>query len=549
MTMKSLLTYSFTVAALLHTVPACIDDPSAEDIADDQEVDADGKADTTAPIVSNDNLNGQWVTTIAGQKQAADTVIESWTAVGIKLHYGTKVISATRSGDKLTATGLSLDIKPNKSGVKDDTIEGTIDGQTVHFDRDVTIKPPITLAFPGDRPYRVWLNETIVPQAQLDRESYISLNATTMLKFLTSCELYKHGSWLRTYFKGATFAEQAANFRKVVYAVNGMTVTPRQMTSNYKFSSTLQANLKDPTKVGLAMSTFSMYFTTSAGRALRMPLTSDSTAYFITDRPVRSEKIGLVVMDTPSHGPLASTFGRQLLDMAAMLPSDNTTYARTMMELLVKSDNRSASQLSGTAKSAMTDWFAVMAIEDYRGIAFGNANLGWGYNMTNVQFYGLLTRALARPGQNDSAGKPILGQVIVGNELRPGDASYADVLNGGNDMQEYPDMASLKTLATAFLRQAHPDAIAAVEAAFAGVVPKNQLDFRAQQDVFHYITAQLYDSQGRTANLKGASADAAVTSVVRLLDTLNQDSAAFEAYVLAHGKTKSNVAAPKSTGF
>jgi len=40
-----------------------------------------------------------------------------------------------------------------------------------------------------------------------------------------------------------------------------------------------------------------------------------------------------------------------------------------------------------------------------------------------------------------------------------------------------------------------------------------------------------------------------VTAVVTLFATLNAESAQFEAYVLAHGITKSNVAAPQSTGF
>src|SRR5690242_19064671 len=129
-----------------------------------------------------------------------------------------------------------------------------------------------------------------------------------------------------------------------------------------------------------------------------------------------------------------------------------------------------------------------MTIEDYRGVAFGNPDLGWGYNMTEVQFFGLVARALARPTQNDSTGKPILGQVIVGSQLKPGDPSYADVLNGGNDMQEYPDMARLKQLATAFLLRDHPELVQAVYDAFAGVVPKDQADYRAQSDIFHYIT-------------------------------------------------------------
>ena len=123
------------------------------------------------------------------------------------------------------------------------------------------------------------------------------------------------------------------------------------------------------------------------------------------------------------------------------------------------------------------------------------------------------------------------------------------MLNGGNDMQEYPDMARLKTLATNFLRRNHADKVAAVETAFAIVVPKSQLDGRAQADIFHFITAELYDSAGRTANLKGAAADAAVNAVVALFDTLSADSANFEAFVLQNGIVKSNMPAPKSTGF
>jgi hypothetical protein len=548
-----LLSRAAVLGALLVTAaiaPACVaashDVPVDEQA--DQEVDANGQAITT-PVVTDDNLNGLWVATVGGQKQPNDVVIESWSAIGIRLHWGGQTLQLTRTGDHLAGAGVTLDVKPNKAGVKDDTFDGTVGGATVHLARDTAPKPPITLTFPGDRPYRSWLVDTLAPLAQQDRESYVHMQSDSMLSFLTSCELWKHGSWLRQYFKGATFTEQAKSFKNVAYAMNGHDSTPRQMTSDYTFSHTLQANLADASKVALAMSTFSMYFTTAAGRALRLPMTAGATGYFITDRPTRAERIGLVVMSTPTHGPLASTFGRQLLDLGAMPAIDDALYARAMMELFVKSDNRGAAALSGTGQSALTDWFSVMAIEDYRGVAFGWPGLGWGTNMTDVQFYGLVVRALARPGAVDDAGKPVLGQVVVSGELRPGDPSYADVLNGGNDMQEYADMASLKQSATSWLRAAHPQEMAAVEAAFANVVPKSELDARAQVDVFHFVTAQLYDASGRTANLKGASANAAIDAVVALFDVMKRDSAAFEAYLLSHGYTKSNAAAPKSTGF
>ncbi|MEO8550767.1 MAG: hypothetical protein ABI678_12365, partial [Kofleriaceae bacterium] len=392
-----------------------------------------------------------------------------------------------------------------------------------------------TLPLPGDRPFRTFLTTELIPAAQHDREAYKKIDSTKLWTWLQTCELFKAGSWQRKYFKGATRAEQTATLQTAVDALDGLKTTPHAIIHSSKFSKAIQAGLKDPSLVGLALSNFAMYFTTGAGGAIHLPITSTSFAYFITDRPTRGDKIGLVVMDTPSHGPLASTFGRQLLDMGAMPAGDTVKYAKTLAELMVKSDAHSAASLSAKGISAITDWYSVMAIEDYRGVAFGNADLGWGYNMTNVQFFGLVARA---------AGN----QVIVGSELRPGDPSYADVLNSGNDMQEYPDMARLKQLANDYLASAHPDLIAAVKTAL-HVVPDGELDSRAKTDIFHYICAQLYDNQGRIDAVKGAAADKAVTAIVALADQLAADQTAFRAYILAHGITASTTPAPKATGF
>src|SRR5688572_18437974 len=163
-----------------------------------------------------------------------------------------------------------------------------------------------------------------------------------------------------------------------------------------------------------------------------------------------------------------------------MPPEDTVTYTKAMMELLAKSDASTTSELSGVGRSALVDYYAVMAIEDYRGYSFGNPELGWGYNLTNAQFFGLVARALARPDERDSDGKPVVGQVIVGDQLRPGEASYVDVLNGGNDMQEYEDMERLKVLTTSWLRQAHAAEVAEVEAALGGIIPAAELDDRAK---------------------------------------------------------------------
>jgi hypothetical protein len=487
----------------------------------DASVDSDGQ---DVSDVSDDNLNGIW---------SNDTVIESWPAVGVRLHLGNDVRSLTRSGESLTGPGVSLTIDPKGYYANDDVMDGTIDGKTVHLARDTSSKPPIVLSFPGDRPYRQFLTDVILPEAQRDRESYTILHTQEMNAWLHSCELYKHGSWQSKYLAGSTYAERNASFAKIVSAVSNIKTTPRQMTHESKFTSAVTANLKDPTLAGLAISTFGMYFTTAAGRGLRMPIASDSTAYFITDRPSRGALIGVVAMSTPLHGPLASTFGRQLLDMGAMPKTDDSIYARTMMELLAKSNNARAATLSPTGRSAITDWYAVMAIEDYRGVAFGYPDLDWGTDMTNVQFYGLVARAL--------------GQVIVGTELRPGDPSYADVLNNGGDMQEYPDMSALKQLATSYLRAKHPDLIANVENAFAVVAPKSSLEWAAQSDEFRFVTAELYNAN--IAALEGTAADKAIDAVVALTDALAKESAAFESYILTSGYTKSSVPAPKSTGF
>jgi hypothetical protein len=512
--------------------------PPPDDTGSDEvDWDGDGKADGWSTGLNEDNLNGLWTATIDGVAQADDAVIESWAAIGIRLHLGANVYQLSRAGTTLTGDkSAQLTLQANKSGVTDDSIDGTIDGHHLKLVRDAQPKPAITLALPGDRPYRSFLNDLLIPAAQRDRESYAVFHASDVGKWLATCELYKHGSWPRQYMKGDTLSAQYQSFRNVIGAVDGIKASPHSLIHNGAFVGAMSANIKDQSKAALAMSTFTMYFSTAAGHSVHIPIANDSMAYFITDRPSRAERIGVVAMATPLHGPLASTFGRQLLDLGAAAPADTSTYARTMMEMLVKSDAHRAGDLSPAGRSALTDWFAVMAIEDYRGVAFGYPDLGWGYNMTNVQFYGLVVRALG-------------GQVIVGTELRPGDPSYADVLNNGNDMQEYPDMARLKQLATSFLNEQHADAVAAVETAFAGIVPLNEADWRAQSDLFHFIDSQLYDAKGRTANLKGAVADRAIGSVTALIDRLISNAPAFEAYILAHGVTKSATPAPKSTGF
>ncbi len=538
--LPSLLLFGAALAAL----PACTE----QVVEDAEDVDGDGKADGTASGVSADNLNGMWDGKL-GTANVDDVIIRSWSAIGIELQIGEATHVLKRSGNKLTAETVSLTIRPNDPGQRDDQIEGKIGGKTIKLARDIEVKEPLRLELPRDRPYRSFLIDQLAPLAHQDRESYVVMDAEKIKAFMQSTVLFQAGSFQRRYMKGATRAEQTKNFLAMIDAIDGLEATPRSLMSNVKYTSAVKAQLKDQSLTGLALVNFNLYFTTGAGRSIILPLTDDAFAYFITDRPSRAAKIGLVVMDTPSHDPLASTFGRQLLDLGEMPAADTVTYAKAMMELLAKSDPTTTAELSGVGRSALVDWFAVMAIEDYRGIAFGDADLGWGYNITNTQLFGLVARALARPTQKDSENRPIRGQLIVGNELRPGDPSYADVLNNGNDMQEFPDMAKLKALTTAFLRAQHPAVIAEVEAAFAGIIPSAELDERARADIFHFVCAQLYDTEDRTRTLIGAKADRAVAAVTTLISTLQTRSAALEAFILSQGITKSNQAAPRATGF
>jgi hypothetical protein len=445
------------------------------------------------------------------------------------------------------SASVSLTVTYDSSSAANDVIQGTLNGQTLTLQRDVWTWSPIVLNLPGDRPYRLFQVQVLGPTFSIDREMYTTLTQSGLDSFLDGCELYSQGYWQYKFMKGSTITAQDASFESMITAVDGLSTSPRTLLHATAFSGAVDAALKSSSLAGLALTDFSMYFTTAAGRGVRLAITPDATAYVITDRPSRNATIGLTVTVTPIHAALAAPFGTQLLDLGAMPATDDPIYTQALMQMMVKSDSTAAAQLSPTGRSAITDWYGIMAIEDYRGIAFANPDLGWGYDMTSVQFYGLVVRSLALPGQTDSAGNPIMGQVLVGNVLEPGDPSYADILNSGADMQEYPDMANLKVLATNYLTQAHPALVAAVHTAFAGVVPTAELTPLAQQDIFHFICQNLYDAQERMASLTGASADAAVTAVTNLLAALRADSTKFQAYVLAQGNTQSNTPAPKAT--
>ena len=136
------LVYALALTAVL--APACTD--PTDDGPDDNIEDTDTKADgSTTPQISDDQLNGMWHETLGGHKQPGDVVIDSWSAIGIRIHLGDKVVQLTRTGNDLAGDGIALTANPHKSGIKDDELSGTIAGQTVSLRRDSDVKDPLTV--------------------------------------------------------------------------------------------------------------------------------------------------------------------------------------------------------------------------------------------------------------------------------------------------------------------------------------------------------------------------------------------------------------------
>jgi len=467
----------------------------------------------------------------------------------------------------------------------DDRIVGTYRGQRLELRRDMRPKRPIEIEMPGDRPWVRFMQEILIPKTAEDRESYHRFHFPTAARFLRSCQLYQKGYWLKKYMKGDTRSEQEESFTNLMRAMDGEYVSPRSVMYT-DFRDGLDENLSDHAReelYGLAASGLGMYFSTAAGGSVRIIVTDDrdSIIYYITDRR-RTAKLGLVVMDTPAHAPLASSFGRWLLDFAAMPIEDDVTFARTLLETLAKSSSEGANALSDVGKSAYADYLGVMAIEDQRGVMFNNAGLKWGLNMTNGSFTALLTRALSHGETREGPtvpGREWLGldgreeldsKVIVSNgwgsdayELRPGEASYFDTLNGadnvldpddglsgGNDLREGRGPRRLKQLTTDWLRAEHPEAVARVEAAFAAVAPLEDISepSRAQKDIFHLMADYFYEPE--MANLTPEQADEIVAAGVDLFKRVYEGSRELEAFIVeSDGVSASEEWAPRASGF
>src|SRR5690348_1384625 len=112
--MRLALPLALAFAALSH-LTACLGTDQGPDDPDLEDADGGGKADgtSTAPQVTDDQLNGIWLVKSDSSAKTSVT-IDSWSAIGIQLHDGDRVIQLTRTGNSLTADGVSLTIDPKR---------------------------------------------------------------------------------------------------------------------------------------------------------------------------------------------------------------------------------------------------------------------------------------------------------------------------------------------------------------------------------------------------------------------------------------------------
>ncbi|MGE0710151.1 MAG: hypothetical protein AB7N76_07425 [Planctomycetota bacterium] len=573
---------------------------------------------STAHAQYFDDSNGLWAVKLDGKSQSKKALTESYEDGGdVTLRLNGKVVTLTRVGNTLTSattannTGIvgninDPDAKPTAAAKADvtlelkgldtkdpadDTLEGTFFGKKAVLRRDVASHRAIVVKLPGDRPWVRFMREILIPKTAEDRETYHTFRQSPARSWLQSCQLYQSDYWQRKYMKGGASAEGNQSFDNVIVGLDNYRVSPRSITMS-KFGWLLQDNMADSAKssFALARSGLGMYFGTAAGGSVRIPVTDnkDCTIYYITDRRANSRN-GLVVMDTPEHPPLASSFGKWLLSFSKMDYKDDMAFAQCLFETLVKSSSKSANSLKSAAgRTAYTDYLGVMAIEDQRGVMFANDDLSWGYNMTSGSFTALISRALShgqsRKGpdlvalQGDSTknknlakrleldGRPELAtQVIVADwngepTLRPGDCSYFDTLNGaddvlagegtrgGDDFQEGEGMELLRRLTTKWLREKHAALVKEAEDSVAMFIPADELSSNAKEDVFHCLCENFYNNE-KFSQVTPAQADRIVKAGMALMKVINDESRDLETFILQNGVKKSQDWAPRASGF
>lgn len=364
-----------------------------------------------------DDLNGVWTMTLDGQAVDGRVMTESYHGIWIRQLPSGEPIELERSGDDLTSkagstTGITdviggggtanattPQVKLKITGLNtkdkaDDKLTGTWFGKKAVFSRDLSAKGPIELnlsAGIGDRPWVRFMREVLIPKSAEDRETWHRFHKQHGGGWIMGTELGAKGYWIS---KG--WVRDQNTFNRVFQDYHDVLNSPRSILSTKL--STLVGNAMRADKQGekgLALSSLGMYFSTASGGSVRLIITEnrDSIVYYITDKRAH-ERTGLVVNATPTHRPLASSFGKWQNDAGEMVLADDDPYDRAVLELMVKSNTSSMNDVSKTGRSAFTDYMGIMAIEDQRGVMFGNDDLDWGRNMTEASFVISIIRAL-----------------------------------------------------------------------------------------------------------------------------------------------------------
>lgn len=377
---------------------------------------------TTATAQTMDDMNGMWTVSLDNQNQPGRAMTESYHGHWIRLMPDGTPVELQRNGDVLTSKatgdtgGLTGGVgggngnNPNAAAPQvrltitgfstpdkaDDKLTGTWFGKKAIFSRDLSPRGPIELDLArgiGDRPWVRFMREVLIPKSAEDRETYHRFDRQQGGRWIMATELGAKGYWIT---KG--WLRNQATFDGVFASYHEVLNSPRSILSTRL--GTLIGNAMRPDKktkeLGLALSSLGMYFSTGSGGSVRLIITSnrDSIVYYITDRRAH-ERTGLVVNATPTHAPLASSFGKWQNDAGEMTLADDEPYDRAVLELMVKSNTSSMNDVSRTGRSAFTDYMGIMAIEDQRGVMFGNNSLDWGRNMTEASFIISVIRALS----------------------------------------------------------------------------------------------------------------------------------------------------------
>ena len=376
---------------------------------------------TTAQVM--DDLNGVWTVTLDGSPSGL-AMTESYHGIRIRLLPDGQPVDLVRSGDVLTSKGTGTtgitgglsgegnanagepDVELTIAGLDtptkgDDRLTGTWFGKPAVLARDLTARPPIEIDMSkGDRPWVRFMREVLIPKSAEDRETWHRFDKQAGGEWIKTTELGRKRYWIN---KG-WFKDQAAMDR-VIAEYHGTLNSPRSVLST-RLSSLVRDNMRADKagEIGLALSQLGMYFSTASGGALRLIVTKnrDSIVYYITDKRAHA-RTGLVVNATPTHRPLASSFGKWQNDAGDMTLADDEPYDRAVLELMVRSNTSSMNDVSGTGRGAFTDYFGIMAIEDQRGVMFGDDWLDWGRNMTQASFGISVIRAL---GHGEMRQKP-----------------------------------------------------------------------------------------------------------------------------------------------